>query len=296
MIPTEKMKKGTSSGTTWREDCLKPAKLVMFDLDGTLAESKAPLDGEMAGLLCQLLEKTKVAVISGASFVQFQSQFLNFLHCDGSEKSGEKSALTNLLILPTVGASFYRYEAGGKSDDESGHTKGQWKLVYEKKLTPEEEKLIEDDLKQAVTVAASHAVVVPEKVYGERVENRGTQVTFSALGQQAPLAEKAAWDPDHAKREEIVRDLTPLLPDFEIEIGGMTSIDITKKGMNKEHGIIAAIEYLDISKDDVLYVGDSLFPGGNDYGAVTAGVRTVAVKDIAETKKLIREYLSQTEK
>jgi hypothetical protein len=290
MIPAEKIEKGTSGDTTGHEEWHKPTKLVMFDLDGTLAESKAPLSAEMAGLLCQLMTKTKVAVISGASFAQFQSQFLDFLHCN------DEGRLTNLLILPTVGASFYRYEAGGKSDDESGHTKGQWKLVYEKKLTPEEEKLIEDDLKQAVTVAASHAVVVPEKVYGERVENRGTQVTFSALGQQAPLAEKAAWDPDHAKREEIVRDLTPLLPDFEIEIGGMTSIDITKKGMNKEHGIIAAIEYLGISKDNVLYVGDSLFPGGNDYGAVTAGVRTVAVKDIAETKKFIREYLSQTEK
>jgi len=256
----------------------------MFDLDGTLAESKAPLDAEMADILCQLMEKTKVAVISGASFTQFQSQFLNFLHCD------EASRLTNLLILPTVGASFYRYET------QSGHEKGEWKLVYEKKLTSEEERLIEDDLKKALDTAALDGVVIPEKSYGERIENRGTQVTFSALGQTAPLAEKAVWDPDHTKREEIVRNLKPFLPDFEIEIGGMTSIDITKKGINKKYGILAALTYLGISKDEVIYVGDALFPGGNDYGAVESGVRTLAVKDITETKKFIREYLTQSEK
>jgi len=268
------------------------AKLVIFDLDGTLAESKSPLDAEMAMLLCQLLEKTKVAVISGASFTQFQSQFLNFLHCDECKEGEEKSPLTNLLILPTVGASFYRYKDEKNSEDGSKDN-GKWQIVYEKKLKPEEEKLIEDDLKKALAVAASHAVVLPERIYGERVENRGTQVTFSALGQEAPLAEKAAWDPDHKRREEIVRDLAPLLPDFEIEIGGMTSIDITKKGMNKEHGIVAAVEYLGISKDDVLYVGDSLFPGGNDYGAVKAGVRTVGVENVEETKEFIRQYLAK---
>jgi hydroxymethylpyrimidine pyrophosphatase-like HAD family hydrolase len=120
-------------------------------------------------------------------------------------------------------------------------------------------------------------------------------VTFSALGQEAPISEKAILDPDHKKRQEIVRNLAPLLPDFEIEIGGMTSIDITKKGMNKEHGITAAVEDLGISKEDVLYVGDSLFPGGNDYGAVQAGVRTLAVKDVSDTKKFIREYLAKPE-
>ena len=40
-------------------------KLIVFDLDGTLAESKSSLDGEMAVLLRDLLGIVKVAIISG---------------------------------------------------------------------------------------------------------------------------------------------------------------------------------------------------------------------------------------
>jgi len=39
-------------------------KLIVFDLDGTLAESKSPLDAEMGILLSSLIGVVKVAVIS----------------------------------------------------------------------------------------------------------------------------------------------------------------------------------------------------------------------------------------
>ena len=41
-------------------------RLIVFDLDGTLAPSKSSLDAEMAALLNKLLGFIKVAVISGA--------------------------------------------------------------------------------------------------------------------------------------------------------------------------------------------------------------------------------------
>ncbi|MDB2497399.1 hypothetical protein N9X25_09665 [Verrucomicrobiales bacterium] len=47
-------------------------KLIVFDLDGTLAESKSPLDEEMAALLCLLLSLIKVAIISGGDWTQFK--------------------------------------------------------------------------------------------------------------------------------------------------------------------------------------------------------------------------------
>ena len=47
----------------------KPMKrLIVFDLDGTLAESKSSLDSEMTELLHKLLDIVKVAVISGGDW------------------------------------------------------------------------------------------------------------------------------------------------------------------------------------------------------------------------------------
>jgi len=39
------------------------------------------------------------------------------------------------------------------------------------------------------------------KICGELIEDRGSQITYSGLGQFAPLAEKVKWDPDFSKRK-----------------------------------------------------------------------------------------------
>ncbi len=258
-------------------------KLIMFDLDGTLAESKSPLDPEMAALLCELLKKTNVAVISGASFSQFESQFLKSLNCEGD-------ILDRLLLFPAQGGSLYRYSATDVS--VSPDHQGEWKMMYENNFTDPEAEKIKDALDATIKKVSNEGMVFPETIYGERIENRGSQVTFSAIGQRAPIIEKASWDPDHTKRTVMANILKPLLPECQIAIGGMTSIDITKKGIDKEYGIMMACKSLGISKEDILYVGDSLFEGGNDYAAIHAGVPIHAVKNVSDTKTFIREYLS----
>jgi HAD superfamily hydrolase (TIGR01484 family) len=251
--------------------------LIIFDLDGTLAQSKAPLDDDMSQLLGDLLKNKKVAVISGASFAQFETQFLKHLHCKASQ-------LNNLFILPEDGSDCFRYVKrfwGGK-----------WKAVYQHKLSKSEKEKISDALKQAVAqVSQAQDLAIPKITYGEQIEDRGSEITFSALGQHAPLEKKSLWDANHSKREAIVKVLTPLLSEFDIKIGGATSIDITKNGMNKKFGIEAVSNLLHIPKSSILYVGDSIFPGGNDYAAVEAGVTTRPVRDVDETKAFIHAIL-----
>jgi HAD superfamily hydrolase (TIGR01484 family) len=253
-------------------------ELIIFDLDGTLAESKAPLDIEMAKLLSNVLKKTKVAVISGASFPQFEQQFLHHLVCS-------KKELSNLSILPVNGSSYFAY----KSSFFGG---GHWKPMYQKMLTHDEKEKIKD----AIALALIHAskeipLSIPPITYGEQIEDRKSQITFSALGQHAPLANKALWDTNHKKREAIVRALRPALPDFEITIGGTTSIDITKGGLNKKYGIETIVQALGIPLSESLYIGDSLFVGGNDYAAIEAGIRTFPVKNVTATKAYLRSIL-----
>jgi len=242
-------------------------KLIVFDLDGTLAPSKSSLAAQTASLLRDLLAVTKVAVISGGAWAQFEKQLLTDLPKD--------SQLENLSLLPTCGTKFFQY-------------KGTWEELYSEDLTAEQIKKITDALDQAAREAGYHAT----KVWGKVIENRGSQVTFSALGQQAPLAEKEAWDPDFAKREKITAILEKLIPEFSIRMGGATSIDVTKPGIDKAYGIGKLEEILHVSLKEMAYVGDALFPGGNDYPVEEAGVVSILVKGPEDTNLVITTMLA----
>lgn len=242
-------------------------KLIVFDLDGTLAPSKSSLDAEMASLLHDLLSVAKVAVISGGAWLQFEKQVLSNLPQD--------DRLTNLSILPTCGTQFFQYA-------------GQWKRLYAEDFTADEKEKISSSLSKA-SETAGFAV---EKTWGKQVEDRGSQITYSALGQQAPLEEKVKWDADFAKRKKIKTILDTLIPEFSVRLGGATSIDVTKPGIDKAYGIKKLRDILGISVQEMIYVGDALFPGGNDYPAEQAGVISIPVKGPNETKRVIEAIVA----
>ena len=242
-------------------------KLIVFDLDGTLAESKSALDTEMAALLHELLGIIKVAVISGGDWPQFEKQLLSNLPHD--------ECLANLSLLPTCGTKFFEY----KSD---------WKKLYSENFTANEKEKIISSLKKAVAEAGFKV----GKVWGEAIEDRGSQITFSALGQQAPLKEKDKWDPDYAKRKKIKAILDPLIPGFSVRMGGTTSIDITKPGIDKAYGIRKLRDVLGISLEEMIFIGDALFPGGNDYPAEEAGVVSIPVRGPSETKPVTKAIIA----
>ena len=242
-------------------------KLIVFDLDGTLAPSKSSLDPQTAGLLRDLLDIIKVAVISGGAWAQFEMQLLTDLRKD--------SLLTNLSLLPTCGTKFFQYN-------------GTWAELYSEDLTAAEKRKIRDSLDRAAGEAGYRA----KKVLGDVIEDRGSQVTYSALGQQAPLAEKEEWDPDFAKRKKITAILETLIPEFSIRIGGATSIDVTKPGIDKAYGIGKLRDTLHLSFKEMIYIGDALFPGGNDYPAEEAGVVSIPVKGPDDTNLVISTILA----
>ena len=136
-----------------------------------------------------------------------------------------------------------------------------------------------------VTVVA--AGLSSDRSWGEKIEDRGSQITFSGLGQQAPLIAKHAWDPDFVKRKSLQTALGPLLPGFAVSVGGSTSIDITREGVDKGYGIRKLAEVAGVPVTGMIFVGDALYPGGNDYPVRSAGVDTIAVRDVTETKRII---------
>ncbi|MGC9999732.1 MAG: HAD-IIB family hydrolase [Bryobacteraceae bacterium] len=242
-------------------------KLIVFDLDGTLAESKSPLDADMSGLLHDLLGIVKVAVISGGDWPQFEKQLLSNLSSD--------ARLSNLSLLPTCGTKFFQYA-------------GDWKKLYSEDFTAAEKEKIIGSLNKALGMAGFKV----EKVWGEVIEDRGSQITFSALGQQAPLEEKIKWDADFIKRKKITAILDTLIPEFSIRMGGATSIDVTKSGIDKAYGIKKLRDILGISLQDMIYIGDALFVGGNDYPVEEAGVVCIPVRGPNETKPVTEAIIA----
>jgi len=242
-------------------------KLVVFDLDGTLAASKSPLDVEMASLLHDLLEVVLVAIISGGAWLQFERQVLSHLSQD--------TLLAKLSILPTCGTQFYQH-------------RGDWKKLYAEDFTADQKQKIISSLTNAVARAGFKV----ERIWGETIEDRGSQITYSALGQQAPLSQKVIWDPDFAKRKKIKTVLDSLIPEFSVRIGGATSIDVTKNGIDKAYGIKKLRDILGISLQEMIYVGDALFVGGNDYPAEQIGVISIPIRNPDETKRVIEAIIA----
>lgn len=242
--------------------------IIVFDIDGTLTRSKLPLDNEMAGLLCRLMEQYKVAIISGASYEQFKWQILDHLSCPPEK-------MKNLYLLPTDGTVFCNYG-------------NEWQCQSDTPLSGEEKARIKTAFKN---IFEESGLERPAQIYGELVEDRGAQLNFSAFGQDAPIELKEKWDPDNEKRERMVAVLKLSLPDFSIRIGGTTSIEVTKVGIDKAYGLNKLIEQAGVSKEKMLYIGDKLFKGGNDEPALNLGIACRAVRNPEETKQIILEFL-----
>ena len=242
-------------------------KLIVFDLDGTLAESKSSLDTEMASLLHDLLGIVKVAIISGGGWPQFEKQILSNLSAD--------ERLNNLSLLPTCGTQFYQH-------------KGTWEKIYSEDFNQEEKTKIINELKNSLNTVDFDI----NQIWGDEIEDRGSQITYSALGQQAPIEEKTKWDPDFAKRKKIQEILSLSIPEFSVHLGGTTSVDITKPGIDKAYGIKKLRDTLDIAIDDMIFIGDALFPGGNDYPAKETGVVSIRIRDPEESKHMIEVIIA----
>ena len=241
--------------------------LMAFDLDGTLAVSKSAIDSEMVKLLERLVKVVPVAIISGGDWPQFLTQLV-------AELPGDVD-LTRVMLLPTCGTKLYRFEQS-------------WQKIYSEDLTEDEKRRTVE----AITHAVARSGFKAEETWGELIEDRGTQITYSALGQQAPIEAKRDWDPDFAKRRQLKADIDTVIPDLSVHLGGTTSVDVTRPGIDKAYGIGKIEAIFGVPIAEMLFVGDALFPGGNDSPVREMGVASIQVRDPDETKRVIETFLA----
>ena len=249
-------------------------KVIAFDLDDTLAVTKSPISDQMSEILGRLLEHYDICVISGGNFDQFKKQVVDRLEAPVHK-------LNRLHLMPTCGTRYYRYD----------ELKSEWALQYAEDLTDSHKRKIVDALEKV----SKELGLWVENPTGEIIEDRGSQVTMSALGQQATPEDKYIWAEKYKDVRPVLRDrVAELLPELEVRIGGTTSTDVTMIGIDKAYGMKKLCESIDISKDEILFIGDKLEEGGNDYPVKAMGIDTIAVRHQVDTTYVLEGILGVT--
>lgn len=243
------------------------SRAVFFDLDDTLAESFRIPSPEILAGLSKLLDLMPIAIITGTGFQRMEGRFLPVLAAHPRSD--------RLYIFPTSSAQAYV------------RVNGEWKKLYDLALTESERARIKE-----VIIGIVNASELRDTVhYGDQMVDRGAQVAYTHIGIDASTEAKASWDTDGSKRRLLWETLKQSLPEFEVLMGGVTTIDITRKDVNKSYGVKWLSERLSIPPAEMLYVGDALYPGGNDAVVIPTGIEARSVTGPEETKVIIEELL-----
>ena len=244
-------------------------KMLVFDMDGTLTPSRWEMEPDMVLLFKELLKKYKVWIISGWDYIQFQIQILQFLWDD-------ENLLKNLYICPTCSTKMYVY----KDKD--------WQKLYSLDFTESEKNHITSVLENAI----EKLWLTPEKTYWELIEDRWTQISYSAIWQVAPKELKAVFDPDFEKRKKIRQYILDDLKWFDVLLWWRSTIDITREWVDKAYWVEKLMEITWFNKNEIIFVWDLIFPGWNDYPPLDRlWITSKKVFSFDDTKDFIREMV-----
>lgn len=219
---------------------------LFFDMDNTITETRTCITREMRDLLTSL--PTTVTIISGGTAVRIVAQ---------------TSAVADFVLGACGNEAFTR---GGQA---------LWK---NDQLNAEEKALIFDHITEIVDTLGHDL----DPAWNP-IEDRGTQITFSPLGNTAPLEKKVQYDPDQTKRRRWLRDIPLKSEAVSVVIGGSTSLDYYRTGCDKGAHVRRLISTQQWDPARCLYFGDGLHPGGNDVSVIGI-IETIAVISPSETR------------
>lgn len=255
------------------DQTLEKYSVISFDLDGTITESRQPIEAYMVDLLNKLTEKVLVVIISGSSFKNLLNQLSLFLNQNNNQ------VFKNVLLMPTNGSETYTYNT----------TSNSWEVSDMEPMSNELRTKVSEVLKNLLN---SNDFEIPDRKVGTKIDDRKTQISFAALGIDAPIEEKKLWDPDQKKRLKIINAIAPLLPEVDLFLGGTTTIDILPKGTTKGIMLEKMLSKRGLLYTDLVFIGDALFEGGNDYEVKREGLMTISTSGPKETAEIIKGFLN----
>ena len=220
-------------------------KLVAFDLDGTLTQHRSKLGEQNREVLRKLSERYKLIMVGAGGCERIFAQM-------------------NQFPIDIIG-----YYGMQESVMENGAPKIIRSEFYE----------VDKDYFIDVTNKIREKYGYTE-YKGENVEFHATgAVTIPLLGKDADIADKVAFDPDRKKRAVMYDFVKGFFPDYNVFIGGSSSFDIVKERFNKYHALTKYMAEHNLTKDEVMYVGDDFGVGGNDEHVKLGGLNYTFIDD-----------------
>ena len=208
------------------------------DVDDTVCPSTRPVEPELARQLVRIQALGySLIFISGSTVPQIEEQL------------GRRLGVEHILL-------------GATGTHAVAHDGQQGRELYREELPA--------DLRHKVLNAYRDLVqrhgIQPATSEADQLQDRGTQLTLSAIGRHAPEAAKRSFDPDGSRRRAWISELKAVLGDsVDLHVGGTTSIDATAPGVDKAWGLKRYLASSGRAGETIIYFGDQLSPGGNDY-------------------------------
>jgi phosphomannomutase len=226
---------------------------LFFDMDGTVTESRSKISREMKQYMAKLPATIAIISCSHNAQMEFQMDGLPII------KMGQNG---NHVIHPEKGELWFDVLTDEEKDEIFEHLNMVWEASDQN--VPDIDDIIED---------------------------RGSQISLSLYGHHADQAAKKAFDGNFKKRIELLERFPFESDNVEVRMGGSTCLDYFRKGKNKGHNIDRLIQEMKWDKDECIFFGDALFPGGNDE-TVVGVIKTVSVVDPQDTMDKLKELFA----
>lgn len=243
-------------------------KVIIADVDETICETCQQISEEMAQQISNMIQQGyRFAFISGTK-------------CEDLKNMISSRIKKEHHLLGTTGTRYIVI------NEESAQT------IYNYSLSTEEKQ----EIMIALNKVIDHFQIQSMTSKEDQLQDRDSQITLSAIGRNAPLELKKAYDPNGEKRQIWIKYLKQHLDKnkYDFKIGGTTSLDITHKGLDKEWGIRKFAEHHSIPLNQILFFGDNIYPGGNDFPA-TKVVDCISVRNPEDTLQELKnlQHLNQ---
>ncbi len=227
---------------------LTAKKHLFFDKDNTVTRSRTPIEPAMAALLERIPQD--IIIVSGQTVEGIWKETQG-VTCTVMGQNGN-------CVYETGGAElWYQHLDEAQTDEVLRHI--------------------------AILRQKTNFTIKDEN---DLIEHRGAQISYSLIGHNEDIAKKEKVDPDKSLRTRLLGDTPFESETVEVKIGGTTTFDYFPKGKHKGHNVMQLIEHYGWNPDDAVYIGDGLFPGGNDE-AVIGVIDTVPVDDHRHAYRLL---------
>lgn len=238
-------------------------KHFFFDLDNTLTRSRSHIAPEHAPILQKLAAVADVIVVTG----------------------GRNSQIIKQLDPEMQGRYYVLAQNGNEAIKKDGTE------LWMRRPSDEQKAAVVN----LITQMKIH-LNLSVKDENDLIEDRGCSIAYSTIGHNEDVGTKEAYDPDHSKRLALIEhfriEVDSLRQEHGIEVrtGGTTCLDFFHAGKNKGYNVAQFLDTMGWKKEESLYIGDALFPGGNDE-TVVGVTPTQSVTDYHATYNLLSDVL-----